>query len=515
MSEALRNSIEDELRIRSERIQANEIQRRLMQGDGKPIVSALHDGTRYVAVGSRIFSSKNWITFSDFLMFYMSKTLGGEWGNSEIAKPEQERHPLIRWYQSMCLHQGKHIAKPGTLTSMPMNGAMRGYMGLAYDLYLIEHNIGFPAKLIDRLKNKDQFEGALYEAYVIGRFAKAGFDIQLEDEDDPRRSHSEFIATHRVTGCKFAVEAKAVSMHSTRAGNSDKPVDIRKKLHVALKKEADFPRIIFIEVSRFSGEKDARNSAWLKKMIDDITDAEQTLTVDGKSAPSAYLFITNRPFVHDIEGLNSDGFYSATGFKIGDFPFEREAKTILQMHRLRKKHIEPYALLRAFQDHWDIPQTFDEKLPAEAFGKLGEERLLIGNSYLVPDSSGNAVPAKLLSAVVMEHEQSVTGAYRFHDGSATIMCKAPLSDEEMEMYRQSPKTFFGEVDRNKRSSDHPLDLFDFFFDTYSNSSRENLLEWMSSGGDTARLKKMSQTELAEEYCAGIATQAWANSQHRS
>lgn len=482
-----------------------------MQGEGKPIISAVQSGIRYVAVGARTFKSKKWLTFTDFLMDYMSDTLGGEWGNAEIAKPKKERHPLINWYQSMCLHQEKHIEKQGTVTSMPANGAMRGYLGLAYDLYLTEHNIELPEKLIARLKNKDQFEGALYEAYVIGRFAKAGFQIEPENEDDPDTSHCEFVATHRITGRKFAVEAKAVSIHSSRAGKSDKSVAIKKKLHDALKKKASYPRIVFVEVSRFEGEMDARKSPWMKEMVDDITAAERILTIAGQPAPSAYLFITNRPFVHNIEGLNSSGFYSATGFKIDDFPFERKAKTLLEMHRLREKHKEPYALLRAFQEHWDIPQTFDEKLPAEAFGKLEEGRLLIGNSYLVPDSSGTDVPAKLLSAFVIEHEKSATGVYRLHDGSATIICKTSLSDAEMEIYHQSPGTFFGEVDRNRKSSEHPLDLFDFFFDTYSKSNRENLLEWMSSAGNTERLSKLSQIELAEEYCAGMATQAWANS----
>lgn len=511
MTLALKKSIEDEFRVRSGRTDAHEIQRRLMQGQGKLITSTSQGGIRYVAVGKRQFQSKNWVTFPDFLMHYISDTLGVKWGNAEIAKPANDRHPLIKWYQSMCLHQEKHIKQKGTPTPIIPNGAMVGYLGLAYDLYLAEHNIEIPNKLIARLKNKDQFEGALYEAYVIGRFAKAGFHIEFENEDDPTISHSEFLATHRITGRKFAVEAKAVSMYSSRAGKSEKPVAIREKLYRALKKQSDHPRIVFVEISRFGGEKDDQESPWMKTMVDDIIEAERSLIINELPSPSAYLFITNRPFVHDIESLDNTGFYSATGFKIDDFPFERAAKTILQMHRLRKKHLEVYALLRAFQEHWEMPLTFDERVPADAFGTREESRLLIGNSYLVPNSSGTQVPAKLLSAVAMEHERSATGAYRLHDGSATIMCRTPLSDEEMEIYRQSPKTFFGAVDSNGKSSEHPLDLFDFFFETYSKSTRENLLQWMSSAGDILRLNKLSQVELAEEYCAGMATQGWANS----
>lgn len=505
----LKTSIEDKLKLRSNQNKANESQRILMQGKGRPIISTMKNGVRCITVGKRQLQSKKWITFSDFLMDYMYEIFGSKWGNAEIAKQSELRHPIIKWYQSMCLHQSNYIKKQRTATEMPVNGATRGYMRLAYDLYLIEHNIDFPSKLISRLKNKDQFEGALYEAYVTGCFAKAGFEIRFENEDDSRTTHSEFIATHRLTGDKYAVEAKTVSMRSSRAGKSDKPVAIKQKLRDALRKKADFPRIIFIELSRFDEGMEITETSWMKEMANDIISAEKTMMISENPAPSAYVFITNRPFVHDIESLNSGDYHAAFGFKIDDFPVNH--KSVLEMHKQREKHKGPYALLRAFQDHWNIPQTFDERLPAEAFGKIKENRLLIGNSYLVPDESGIEVPGELLSAVVMEDKKSVQGVFRLHEKGTKIVCRVPLSDMEMEIYHQSPETFFGVVEK-KKTLEHPLDLFDFFFNTYSKSTRKNLLKWMNSAGDIQRLKTLSQRELAEEFCAKIATEAWMNSQ---
>jgi hypothetical protein len=73
------------------------------------------------------------------------------------------------------------------------------------------------------LRNPQTFEGAIYEARVIGSLARAGFHIELEDETDSDRSHCELTATHKDTGRKFSVEAKAVTSVSSRSGASAEP----------------------------------------------------------------------------------------------------------------------------------------------------------------------------------------------------------------------------------------------------------------------------------------------------
>jgi hypothetical protein len=57
---------------------------------------------------------------------------------------------------------------------------VRAFLGLAYDLYLTAHNAELPPLLMKYLRNARTFEGALYEASVIGTFAKAGFAIEFE-----------------------------------------------------------------------------------------------------------------------------------------------------------------------------------------------------------------------------------------------------------------------------------------------------------------------------------------------
>ena len=116
-----------------------ELQRKKQQGFGRPIISIEHKGTRFVAVGNKLHYGK-WKSFADFLTNYVKATLGGDWGNAEIAKPLEERHPLMQWYDKICHLQRTHAGEPGQLFSTPVTGAVSAYNRLAYNLYLIAHN---------------------------------------------------------------------------------------------------------------------------------------------------------------------------------------------------------------------------------------------------------------------------------------------------------------------------------------------------------------------------------------
>ncbi len=67
------------------------------QGEVRPIISLDHQGYKFVAVGNRFLYSKKWKTFHDFLFDYIKDILGSEWGNSELKKPIQQRHPIMQW----------------------------------------------------------------------------------------------------------------------------------------------------------------------------------------------------------------------------------------------------------------------------------------------------------------------------------------------------------------------------------------------------------------------------------
>jgi len=78
------------------------------------------------------------------------------------------------------------------------------------------------------------------------------------------------------------------------------------------------------------------------------------------------------------------------------------------------------------------------------------------------------------------------------DGDAPV--KAQLTDAEMAAHRRH--CVVQEVGRQAKD---PIELYDFFFSTYSKSPRENLLEFLAGAPDYDRHQSLAQPELAREY----------------
>ena len=187
--------------------EAQELIRQQQQGLGRPIIAAKVNDHQIVAIGNKIHYSKKWKTFPDFLSGYLKATIGAEWGNAEIAKPLAQRHPILQWYEEYCHYQRKYGIE-GEIKESPMTGVVYCYMGLAYNLYLIKHNVELHERLLKRLKDPKQFQGAYYELMVANSLIRAGFNLELEDETDGASRHCEFSAVSQKTGKKYWVEAK-------------------------------------------------------------------------------------------------------------------------------------------------------------------------------------------------------------------------------------------------------------------------------------------------------------------
>lgn len=495
------------------RHEAKEHRRRLMQGLGRPIISLESHGYRLVAVGNEVLWSKKWGTFTDFLFDYVKHAFTVPWGQRELAKREAEQHPLLDWGRRIdAFRKGHAHTRQGKFYSAPRTGVVRAVLGLAYDLYLCAHNIELPALLMTRLRNAKTFEGALYEAYVIGTFAKAGFAIEFEDESDSTVSHCEFTATHKETGRKFSVEAKAVASTSRRAGHSTEPARVRNLLYQALRKKAAHDRIIFIELNRTQTISANGEPDWVKAVTNDLTSAEAELTIRGEPAPKAYLFVTNRAYMHALDEPDCGEAGIVHGFKIPEFPQGRGCASMLEVVEARDRHIEPHWLLKAMQSRQEIPSTFDDRFPEEVFA-IGEQQppLRIGDTYLVPDGSGQDAPGVLEDGCVLDTERTAYGIYRLASGQRIIVT-APLSDAELAIYRRSPDTFFGIVKNVGGVIKQPIDGYDFSYEVYSRTSKEKLLEFMVNWPDIKTLRSLPQADLAKIYCARLAEGMWRQSQ---
>lgn len=463
--------------------EAQEKLRQHQQGLGRPIIGADFKGFRLTAVGNRILWSKDHKTFIDVLSDYIRWTLGEDWGNAEIKKPLDERHQVLKWYDALCAYQNKHREKPaGEIETAPATGLIRSYYGLAYNLYLLEHNVELRDYLVKRLKTKDQFFGAYYETCVAAWFILAGFQLTLENEEDARRKHVEFVATK--DGKSYTVEAKF-----RQPGKEN--LDVGNQLHKALKKPANHPRIVFIEMNI----PDVQNQdAYSEEIIATIHDREESATFrpNGEEAPPAYVIVTNQPY-HLL--LNEEQIlYSwlAVGFKTPDFGHNVMFPSLVEGFKSRQRHSGLLDLQKAFTNY-SIPVTMDGEIPEFAFGEA-ERRFIIGERHRMDDGRVGT----LTSGIVIESEQAATLVYSMEDGTSAIY-KGPLSDAELRAYRAHPETFFGQVQNVGKNITEPIEMFAWMYASYKDTPRQKILEWMAQAPDIDELSKLSDEDLRLIY----------------
>lgn len=488
-----------------EKIQALQDQIEKQQGLGRPIISTVFKGYRLVSSGARLHWQKQekWRTFHDFLFYYLQSSFGTEWGQEQLKKDPDAQHPVMQWHIKLSEHKRKHSVPGKDIQTAPMTGATMAILSLAYNLFLLEHNIAIQKTLIERLKSTDMsiFHGALYETYVAAVFIRAGFKLRMENEDDPTSSHCEFIAEAPNTGEMYSVEAKARQPNKEHLG-------IRRQLGKALAKDTSFKRVIFIDVNV------PRLKDKVSEVDKELQERETSQEDVWRNAPAAYVFITNHSFSYDLESEMFEKMGFAYGFKIDYFKGNTEYTSLREAHLARDKHIDMVGLIKSMKEQNTIPITFDGDIPEFAFNEdLQRKRLLIGNKYLIPDKEGKDVVGILETATISEHEKVAYGSYRLEDGTR-IMCTNPVSDEELAAYKRHADTFFGVPRQQGRKADDSLELFDFFYESYKKAPRDRLLGFMKNRPDIESLKKLTDEELLTTCCEGWVYSAMLDSKKK-
>lgn len=485
-----------EINKKTEELKALDIQRRIQQGLGNPIVSAELQGLRHVFVANIIYKGK-WKTFHEFLVDYIKTIMGSAWGSKELQKSYKDMHPLLKIYKLLCEYQKTFVKTPGVVHSAPLTGAVAAYLWLSYNLYIIAHNAEIQSRLIARLQNRDQFPGAYYETYVAAIFIKAGFTLEFENESDRSTTHCEFTATHNITGKKYSVEAKFRHRENliSKSGSKDFKLGIAQPLHKALEKKADHERIIFIDL-------DLPTSEIIKYQMTDFVNMlkkyENDL-INGSPAPPAFVFITNFPYHYDLDDTDYRALYFVEGFKIPDFGNKKT--TLHDAIQSRKKYKPMHDLWESIKTHTSIPSTFDGTLPEFAFTN-GDKRLKIGEKYTVSNSNGNELIVELGMATVDEANKKAWALCKDGNG-LTHMIQFSLSDEEMNAYRRSPDTFFGVYHEQGKVINSPIELFDFYMKGHHLLAKETLLDRLKNFPNQNELSNKDRDELLEIYCEAL------------
>ena len=487
------------------RHEAQEEIRRVQQGLGRPIISNIFNDHRIVAVGTTIHWSKGWKTFPDFLNDYIKKSLGSEWGNAEIKKPLSERHPIMQWYDAYARYQQETVTEKGKVTSAKVTGVVACYLGLAYSLYLISHNIELQARLVKRLLDSAQFQGAYYELIVANTLIRAGFSLELEDESDGESKHCEFSAVSRTTGKKYWVEAKMRSVSGilgktdVDGTKSDNPLShLSNHVTAALKKPATNDRLIFVELNAPFNPEEGNEPAWVEKAHHALVRYERR-----HDEANAYVIVTNLPF-HRM--LNDSPVIIAFPLGLGMPEFNRPGEMRLsEAYRRKQKHIDIYNICESLENYLAFPATFDGSLPSEQSADPANRRVQIGETYLFEGVGGpEGTLGTVTSATVNEQEKLAYIAVNRAQGGSVILTQK-MNNEAIADYKVHGDSYFGDPGRSKkRDISSTYELFEWLMECYAKTPRARLLELAKGAPRFAELGQMSDDDLRANYCEMIA-----------
>jgi hypothetical protein len=229
-------------------------------------------------------------TFHEFLIEVPLKgTFGETWYKQEIVKPESERHVVVGWLHAFRQEGRKHKPdehKPGVAYGAPATGETTELIALAHDLYMLLKVNRLPERLVERLRNYNEFQGARYEIAIAAAFVKCGFEVEwIEDRTRP---HPEFIARNEKTGEKVAVETKSRRRPGALHQPGDLPpedelrADIDRLYREALQQNpGDIQFAIFLDVNLPPKTASEEAAKWQREIVSRWQNNEQQVSLLG------------------------------------------------------------------------------------------------------------------------------------------------------------------------------------------------------------------------------------------
>ena len=485
--------------------QAAENVRQQQQGHGNPIVSWVDEksGYRFVAVKMTLHWRKDWVLFPNFLDYFMKKTLGHQWGESERDKG---RHPLFRWLQKTQLYSGHKPGEPKVKTIVMM-GFMACWLHLAYALYLIAHHDELPELLLKRLREPVSFMPAYYEAIVGAALAVAGMEISCAETEPGSTPTPEFRARSKASGKTYEVEAKRkngwkASTDDVMDAEFQRELEryVRNQIHNASKKKLTNPVFWFeLSIPTMTTEADWRVVA--EKTEAAIRDAENSMTVDGQPIAPAYVVITNHTFLADEDVTGHPCFGFLQTIKMDDFHFGRpiELEAALDGY---DKHRDIFWLMKAWKTASTVPTTFDGS-PPELLDSDGKPQstIRIGDMIAVPDIDGKIVRATVeeISSGGGDKALVAVGA----DGRHWFV-EMPLTAGEAQAARRYTDAVFGKDSAShKLSGNDPFDLYDWLLKAHADMTQQQVDEFFERNPAVAHYNglplKEARVRVAREY----------------
>lgn len=311
----------------------------------------LSDGTRLASAGNALWKIDPDETWHGFIYDLLRTKLGVEWFDAELARPEAERHILVRWYEDICHRELDERQRFSRWVPAEDTGATFAYRSVAYDAFCLMQAMSLTPKLLARLRHRDQFEGARYELWVAAALARAGFSLELLDEDDRSSRHGELVATHQRTSAKFWIEAKRRTRKVDQVANdaAQRRADVQGLVADALRKPADHPRIIFIDVNLPPWAGGMTKAPWLHQFRSSINKLELQPAYRDRDDLSAFIMATNHPY-HYTSDIRPDArqHFIGTHFNMPK----------LDLDTLEQSQPVVMELMRSITRHFAIPDQF-------------------------------------------------------------------------------------------------------------------------------------------------------------
>ena len=301
-----------------------------------PPVNGVHAyGRMLVSVYGNIYQSSDpdfdWETPADFLVSYLKSSFGDLWLGTELAKDFSEMHEVAKWYTkgvpNLEGHGSGRWGKP--------NGKALSLLHLAYDLFVLQSVNQLPDFILDRLRNKQNFNGSRYELFVFATLIRAGFALEYTDERSGKNGRvPECLAIHTESNQKVYIEAKTRNVKNVLGSIQGKSKKIRlyDKLKDAMQKNVDGPYLIFIDVNHpnMKAEKGQREFEKLRSEYKKLEELHKD------SMPNLVCF-TNIPFHYGANDTSPSN--NMIGMMIPRYPkYKMLNKVLLDVDSSLKKY---------------------------------------------------------------------------------------------------------------------------------------------------------------------------------
>ena len=219
------------------------------------VPNIMFQGKRFRCIWNVVHWREPTETFHEFILWVLQMTFGEEWWNQQKSLSDIKQHVVFKWFIAVRKWMIENRKEENRVDEHEWAADMTGYtqslMQLAYDVFCLQQVNKLPEKLVNRLRNRNEFQGARYEVGVAAMFARAGFEIEFLEEQYGQKT-CEFIAIHK-SGLQIAVEAKSRRrqgvLNEKGSPSTEIRADIKKLYAQARKKKPDMQFVIFIDAN--------------------------------------------------------------------------------------------------------------------------------------------------------------------------------------------------------------------------------------------------------------------------